>query len=132
MILAATDWPATILSIATLVTALAAAISSFRNWGANARTEKKMDAIAPKIEKVEAHVNSQKTADNAKIEAQAAEIKNLTGLLAERKATAELLAQSAAISAMVVQPPPASAVPAEVVVVNAPEDPVPTTTTRKP
>lgn len=131
MILAAmTDTQLTIIvaAIPPTLIALGAFISSLLNRGANARTEKKVNEIAPKIEKVEAHVNSDATAKNAKIEAQEREIKNLTGLLAERKATAELLAQAAATtaaaSAPAPTPAPAPAEPLKVSVISSAKEPV--------
>lgn len=128
------DYSATILAVATLVTALAAAISSFLNRGANARTEKKTEETAAKVDVVAAHVNSKATADNAKIEALQKQNADLLVLLAERKETASLLAQSAAIvaSAPASLPQAAPAAPTEVVVVNEPHDPVPTTATKPP
>lgn len=121
----APDYSPTILAVATLVTALAAAISSFLNRGANARTERKTEETAAKVDVVAAHVNSKATADNAKIEALQKQNADLLVLLAEKKEVAALLAQSAAIvaSAPVSLPP---AAPQPVVITNEPSDPVPT------
>lgn len=120
----APDYSPTILAVATLVTALAAAISSFLNRGANARTERKTEETAAKVDVVAAHVNSKATADNAKIEALQKQNADLLVLLAEKKEVAALLAQSAAIVASAPGTQPAT--PQPVVITNEPTDPVPT------
>lgn len=128
--IASTDYAPLVLAIATLVTALAAAISSFLNRGANARTEKKAEEIDKKVEVVAAHVNSAATEAKNMISALQKQVADLLALGAEKDKTAALLAQSAATTAATqaaVTPVPA---PTEVVVVNEPHDPVPTTTAK--
>jgi len=105
MILAATDYAPVILAAATLFTSIVTGIIALGSWFASLKNKAVIEKVSAKVEttsatvdKVEVHVNSDAAAKLAKIESQALEIRNLTGLLAERKATAELLAQSDAIA----------------------------------
>lgn len=130
-----TDTQLTIIVAA--IPATIAAISSLLNRGANARTEATVSKMDTKVEVVAAHVNSKATADNAKIEALQKQNADLLVLLAEKKETAALLAQSAAIVAVV--PTAVSGVeraapvePVEVKIVNPPTEPVPTKTVKQP
>lgn len=124
-----TDYAPTIMASAAFLTALAGLVRSFLNAAAIAKNTTTTQAIDKKTEVVAAHVNSQKTADMAKIESLQKQVSDLLVLLAEKKETAALLAQSAAISAMAGAGP---SLPAEVKVINPPDEPVPTTSSVAP
>lgn len=118
-----------------LVTAIGAAIVSII---VTLRTSAKVDVgtaisaansqalseVKSKADLIEGHVNSAATAAAAKIEALQSEVVALTKVLSENKAIAALLAQSAASAP--------AAPPKEVIVVNAPTDPVPTVSHKPP
>lgn len=121
----APDYSATILAVATLVTALAAAISSFLNRGANARTEKKAEEIDKKVEVVAAHVNSAATEAKNMISGLQKQVADLLASGAEKDKTAALLAQSTATVAAT-QALASEKEPQPVVITNEPHEPVPT------
>jgi Skp family chaperone for outer membrane proteins len=60
------------------------------------RAERKISAVDAKADVIVGHVNSKSEKAEAKIDALTARVESLTGLLADRKQDAALLAQAAA------------------------------------
>lgn len=111
--------PPTLVALGTLVATI---INGFKS-------AQRGEKVEQGLKEVHGIVNSKSDKSDKKIEALETRVADLMALLAEKKETASLLAQASAIHTS----PAAPEVPApvEVVVVNEPHDPVPTTTSKK-
>ncbi len=91
-----TQFAMALAAVPPTIVALGGFILGIMNRSALAKNTQVTTEIDKKTEVVAAHVNSQKTKDNATIESQAKQIADLLAIIAEKKETAALLAQAAA------------------------------------